>query len=203
MVWREQKPASIGTLESIRPELRTTATRVYADAYIALRAEIDGALPAKTGLDFGRMARAVPHFALVAVTMSTSCVYRLAGEALQERIGFNPVGRDYYEFVPEERRAAAARAMEMVVRMKCGFRALVRQSYEDGTTRTIETLGLPLADREPGVDGLILFADQAVDGNVTYQAPGKRWLGANLLRRDLIDLGFGVDPDFVDLVRAD
>ena len=36
--------------------------------------------------------------------------------------------------------------MEMVVRVKCGFRALVRQSHEDGTTRMIESLGLPLAD---------------------------------------------------------
>jgi hypothetical protein len=203
MVWREQKPASIGTLESIGPELRTTATRVYADAYLGLLTETGGALPSKTRLDFGRMARAMPHFALVAVTISGSCVYRLVGEALKERIGFNPVGQDYYDFVPEGRRAAAARAMEMVVRVKCGFRALVRQSYEDGTTRMIECLGLPLADREPGVDGLILFADQALDGDVSYQRPGKRWLGANLLRRDLIDLGFGVDPDFVDLVRAD
>lgn len=203
MEWRELKPASVGTLEALLPDLRTPATRAFAEGYSSLRAQANGALPSKAGLDLTRLARAIPHFALVAITFGGACVYRLAGEALQERIGFNPTGRNYYEFVPEARRAHAARAMEMVLRIPCGFRALVQQVYDDGATRTIETLGLPLADREPGIDGFILFADQALPDPATYQSPGKRWLGASLQRRDLIDLGFGVDRDFVDLVRAD
>lgn len=202
MEWREQKPASVTTLARLVPELRTTATRAYADGYAALRAAAGGGLPSKTGLDMSRLVKAIPHFALVAVTFAGPCVYRLAGEALQERIGFNPIGRNYYDFVPEARRESAARAMEMAVRRPCGFRALVQQVYDDGATRTTETLGLPLADREPGIDGFILFADQALPDPTAYQAPGKRWLGTNLLRRDLIDLGFGVDADFVDLVTA-
>lgn len=203
MEWREQKPASVTTLDALLPEFRTTATRAYAQGYLALREQAGGALPSKTGLDMGRMVKAIPHFALVAVTFGDGCVYRLTGEALQERIGFNPVGRNYYDFVPEPRRAYAARAMEMAVRLPCGFRALVQQNYDDGATRTVETLGLPLAGREPGIDGYILFADQALPDPVTYSAPSKRWLGADIVRRDLIDLGFGVDPDFVDRVRAD
>jgi hypothetical protein len=202
MEWREQAPASVTTLEALLPEFRTTAARAFAEGYLEMRAQAGGKLPSKTGLDMSRLVKAIPHFALVAVTFAGPCVYRLAGEALQERIGFNPIGRNYYDFVPEGRRASAARAMEMVARHPCGFRALVQQVYDDGATRTMETLGLPLDDREPGVDGFILFADQALPGPTTYEAPGKRWLGANLLRRDLIDLGFGVDPDFVDLVRA-
>jgi hypothetical protein len=145
---------------------------------------------------------AVPHFALLAVTLSGPCVYRLAGETLQQRLGFDPKGHDYYDFVPQVRLAHARRAMEMMIRRPCGFCALVEQTYEDGATRTIETLGLPLADNEPGADGFILFADCALPEPASYQAPGKRWLGANILRRDLIDLGFGVDSDFVDLVRV-
>lgn len=203
MEWRELKPASVGPLDAIMPALHTAATRTFGRGYLALRAQTGGALPSKTGIDLARFARAVPHFALVAVTFSGGCVYRLAGEALQERIGFNPTGRNYYDFVPPERRASAARAMEMVVRRPCGFRALIEQVYEDGAMRTMETLGLPLVDREPGVDGFILFADQALPDPATYLAPGTRWLGANLVRRDLIDLGYGVDADFVDLVRAD
>jgi hypothetical protein len=203
MVWRELKPASVTTLPEIEPELLTPAARAFAAGYLALRADSRAAVPAKNGLELARFAKAIPHFALVAVTFGEHCVYRLAGEALQERIGFNPTGRNYYDFVPEERRARAARAMEMVVARRCGFRALVEQTYDNGTARRIESLGLPLAADEPGVDGFILFSDQALPDAVRFEAPGKRWLGANLVRRDLIDLGFGVDETFADIVRGD
>jgi hypothetical protein len=202
MAWREQKPASVTTLAAIQGVLRTPAARNYAEAYLAMRAQAGGALPSKADLDMGRLARVLPHCALTAVTFSGPCVYRLAGDALQERLGFNPAGRNYYDFVPEARRFHAARAMEMAVRYPCGFRGLVTQDYEDGAVRTIEALCLPLADREPGIDGFLLFADQPVPDATVHRAPGPRLLGANILRRDLIDLGFGVDADFVDLVRA-
>lgn len=203
MTWREQKPASVGPLDAILPRLRTPATRTYREGYLALRAKAGGALPSRSGFDLAPFVAAVPHFALLAVTLSGACVYRLAGETLQQRLGFDPKGHDYYDFVPEPRQDYARRAIEMVIRRPCGFFALIEQTYEDGATRTIETLGLPLADKEPGVDGFILFADCALPEPATYHAPGNRWLGANVVRRDLLDLGFGVDPDFVDLVRAD
>ncbi|MCM0019940.1 MAG: PAS domain-containing protein [Tagaea sp.] len=202
MEWREQKPASVGPLDAILPRLRTPATRAYAQGYLALRAKAGGALPSRSGFDLAPFVPAVPHFALLAVTLAGGCVYRLAGDTLQQRLGFDPKGRDYYDFVPAARLSHARRAMEMMVRRPCGFLALVEQTYEDGATCTIETLGLPLADKEPDVDGFILFADCALPEPPTYHAPGKRWLGANIVRRDLIDLGFGIDADFVDLVRA-
>ena len=58
-----------------------------------------------------------------------------------------------------------------------------------------------MRSEEPGVDGFILFSDQALGRRAGAPATPPRLLGANVRRRDLIDLGFGVDTGFRDLVH--
>jgi hypothetical protein len=184
------------------PHLKTPASRILADGYRQLMAEHpDQGIPTKNRLDLGPLRAAMPHLVLTAVTRPDRCIYRLAGEEMKARIGMNPIGRNYYDLVPEQRRAHAARAMHMVIDQPCGFRAEIEQSYSDGRTRTVECLGLPLASEEPGVDGFILFADCQIGAGDSRFEP-TLILGANVVRRDLIDLGFGVDECFEDIVRS-
>jgi hypothetical protein len=203
MPWITRKPGTIDGLAAAEPLLRTEASVALARGYRALMAaRPDGGIPSKRALDLGPLRPAMPHLVLTAVTRPDRCIYRLAGEEVKARIGMNPVGRNYYDLVPEERRAHAARAMHMVIGQPCGFRAEIAQSYSDGRTRTVECLGLPLASDEPGVDGFILFADCQI-GSGEMQTERTLLLGANVVRRELIDLGFGVDDSFEDIVRVD
>lgn len=181
------------SLERIVPCLETEPARILAEGYAALlRAAPRGAIPAKNGLDVAAFAAVLPHVVLCAVTLGGPCAYRLAGQIMQERVGFNPVGRDYYEFVPPGRRDAARAAMETAITVPCGFRALVEQSYSRGLTRRVEALGLPLSSTEARVDGFLIFADSMLGGPDPLADPGRTWLGADLIRRDWIDLGFGI-----------
>ena len=122
------------------------------------------------------------------------------GKDLKARMGFNPTGANYYDYVPEERRRFAADAMHMVIDTPCAFRAEVRQSYSTGLSLIIEATGFPLISNEAGVDGFIIFADQAVDDSIEIHTDRRRLLGANVEQRDLIDLGAGIKTDFVDMV---
>ena len=119
---------------------------------------------------------------------------------MKERFGFNPTGQDYYQFVPEIRRRYARWAMNMAVATPCGFRAELEQVYSSGDVAIIEVAAVPLLSDEPGVDGFILFADCALTRWQRYRDTVVTLKGANVLRRDLIDLGFGVDADFRYLV---
>lgn len=199
MTWQPRPPFHAGKLAEAMGRFRTDACRTLASGYAGLLDANQGHVPTKNDLDIGRFVRAMPHMALCAVTKPDRCIYRVAGEALKTRLGFNPTGQNYYDFVPAERRSIAARAMHMVIDTPCAFRAEIRQDYSNGLSLTVEAVGFPLLADEPNVDGFILFADQAIESTVELARAEHRLLGANVVQRDLIDLGAGIDTGFVDM----
>jgi len=201
MPWTERPPDRTIPLDAAAGACRTEAARGLAAGWTRLYREA-GRIPSKSGLDPAAFVAALPHVALCAVRVGESCVWRITGEALKDRMGFDPRGRDYYDFVPPERRLHATRAMDMVVTVPSGFRAEIVQRYSGGRVLSVEAVGLPLLSSERGVDGFILFADQALPATEGVSSDPSRMLGANVVRRDLIDLGFGVDDGFRDLVRV-
>jgi hypothetical protein len=184
------------------PIYQAPASRQVAEAYAALLAAEGGRLPPKSRLDVTRLARAIPHLVLCAVTRPDRCLYRLAGEEVKRRFGSNPVGLNYYDFVPPERRAHAARAMNMAIEVPCAFRAEIEQTYSNDVVRPVEAVAFPLKSERPDVDGFILFAESSIDPDQRPAGHGARLVGTNVIRRDLIDIGFGVDETFEDLVPA-
>lgn len=181
---------------------RTEPCRDLAAAYLELLAEGGGLVPAKGELDVTRLPRAVPHLVLAAITKPDKCIYRVVGEAVKSRMGVNPVGLNYYDFVPPERLAHARRAMHMVIDTPCGFRVELEQIYGNGLSRQVEGLALPLRSAQPGIDGFIVFGDCQIGPSERIAEPGVVLFGASVVRRDLIDIGFGVDETFEDLVPA-
>jgi hypothetical protein len=202
MAWTEKPPTAIVALADLAPLLRTDSARVLATGYAQLLASGGGAIPPKASLDLAPIARMLADAALAAIESPERCIYRLVGENLKNRIGFDPTGLNYYDLVPAIRRDYAMRAMNMVIAKPMGFRADIAQVYSSGEALTIESLGMPLVSHEPGVEGFILFADEAVSRWDRRMAEGTRLLGANVVRRDLVDIGFGVDADFRDLVET-
>jgi hypothetical protein len=202
MGWTPQKPNRAGTLREALPAYRTPACRALAAGYLVMLDAAPGRIPHKNELDLANFASVMPHLALVAISKPDRCIYRVAGERLKERVGLNLTGRNYYDFVQPERRQIAAGAMHMVIDTPCAFRAEMRQTYSGGVNLMIEASGFPLLSSESGVDGFILFADQGIDKLDDLLTPHPILQGASLRHRDLIDLGFGVDEAFEDLIEA-
>jgi len=202
MAWIEKHPTAIVALGDLAPLLRTDSAKILAAGYEKLLAAGGGAIPPKASLDLSPIARMLADAALLAIESPEHCVFRLVGENLKNRIGFDPTGLNYYDLVPEIRRGYAQRAMNMVIAKPMAFRADLEQVYSSGEVLMIETLGMPLASNEAGVVGFILFADEAQSRWDRRIAEGTRLLGANVVRRDLVDIGFGIDADFRDLVEA-
>jgi hypothetical protein len=117
-------------------------------------------------------------------------------------MGFNPTGEDYATMIAPERKGTALGAMEMAVRRPCGYRAVTEQFNVHGIKRTIELLCLPLRSREDGIDSFLLFVDDEVPAPTALAPDRSGRMGDNVVERDLIDLGFGVDETFEDIVRA-
>jgi len=199
MSWVTRRPYSIVTLSEAAKLYKTDCCRHLAAAYGALLASHGGRVPTKGELDVTTLPRVVPHLILCAVTPPDRCIYRVVGEDVKSRIG-NRVGRNYYDLVPPARRHHSMWAINMLVAVPCAWRVEIEQVYDSGIARLVEATAFPLASAEPGIAGFIVLADCEI-GPSEGAAPGEVTLiGTNILRRDLIDIGFGVDEGFADLV---
>jgi hypothetical protein len=201
--WVTRRPHSRVALADSMPLCKTGACRDLAAAYHKLLRSEGGKLPPKGRLDVTELARAVPHLLLCAIIRPDKCIYRVAGEEVRTRIGRNPVGLNYYDLVPPERRAHAMRAMNMVIDVPCGWRVEIEQSYSSGIGRLVEAVAFPLASAQADVDGFVLLADCEIGPSGRGSTAGVTLLGTDVIRRDLIDIGFGVDESFEDLVPAE
>lgn len=200
MPWIQQKPEHTCKLSEAMPLFSTSFCRILAEGYQALLEQNRGAIPTKSGFDVLRFTKIIPHLALCAIKKPDQCIFRVAGEGFKQRLGLNPTGLNYYDFVPADRRAHAVRAMNMVIDVPCAFRVDVERHYSNGLSAMVEAIGLPLLSDESDVDGFIIFADEGLDLRPELTLNSSRLFDANVTHRDLIDLGFGVDKTFVDLV---
>lgn len=201
MKWISRKPEFVGGLDQVAARCKTDSARHLAHAYKSYFDANGGRPPKFTDLDIADFIPSVPTIAVCSVIKNTSCQFRIIGEDLRQRMGFPVTRVNYYDYVPADRVASVRRIMEMVVRKPCGFRADLEQVYTSGQTMHAEAIALPLAPARDGEDGQILFSDQTTE-DLGYGAKEKHTLlGANLLKRDLVDLGFGVDSRYEDLVR--
>jgi hypothetical protein len=197
--WRSKKPERTLHPADLAAACRTAPARRFATIYADwMAASPDGRIPEKATMDLVRLAPVMTDLMLFAVSKPDRCLCRLAGEAVKREVAAGIVGRNYYEIVPEERRAHARSAMHMVVDRPSGYRAEVVQRLSNDYERTLESLALPLRSTEPGVDGFILITVAPIGESDASLPDAVKPVGVSITRRDLIDLGFGVEEDFVD-----
>lgn len=202
MEWVSKKPEFVGDLDRIVDRCKTASGRSLIASY-SKYFRLNGNSPPKfSDLDIADFTAIAPHFALCSVIKDMRCEFRIIGENLRERMGFPATRVNYYDYVPTNRVASVKRIMETVVETPCGFRADLEQVYTSGQTTYAEAVGLPLVPARSGESGQILFSDQTTE-DIGFGAKEEcTLLGANLLQRDFIDIGYGVDPTYEDLVRA-
>lgn len=188
------------TLSSVAGICVTQSARALCSVYSALLSETGGSCPRKADLDPSRLGALVNHVFLFAVSKPRTCVVRLVAEQARHHTGRERERQDYYRNVPEDRVEIAARALNMAVTVPCGFRVDVRHEYALGRTRDFESLLLPLVSDEQGVDGFLLGTSELSGKDAGKGLPAERSHGNIVLQRDLVDIGFGVEETFVDLV---
>lgn len=202
MEWVSKKPEFVGNLDEISARCKTESGRRLIAGY-AKYLHANGNHPPKfTDLDISDFAASTPHIALGSVIKDHRCEFRIIGENLRERMSFPTARVNYYDYVPADRVASVKRVMEMVVETPCGFRADLQQVYTSGQLMYAEAVALPLAPARDGEAGQILFSDQTTEDLGFGPKENQALLGANLVRRDIIDIGHGIDHTFEDMVRV-
>jgi hypothetical protein len=202
VVWRPQRPEAVTDLGGASAYCHTDVCRATLAGYGTLLAANRGAIPRKSALDLRLFRGAIANMSLLAISRPDRCIYRVAGEHVQQRFGTNPVGRNFYDLLPEGRRESAIRGFNAVIDKPYGYWAMFQETYDSGLIGQVEGVGVPFLSDEPGVDCFALIVSQEV-GHEARLAPERRLrIGSDVRRRVLIDLGYGVDEQYVDMVPA-
>jgi len=200
MVWKYKKAGYIASIGEVEERCQTDQSKEMVRAYRNLLETSQGKLPVFRDIDLAKVKMAAPNVALCSVGIGRHCTIRFFGDGLRRRVGVSPVGRDFFEFVHPERAESIRQVMEMLVRYPCAYLAQVRQEFTSGRTIIVETVAFPLASSRTEDDGQVILTDTPIGDAETMLDRDKVLLSADVLRRDLIDLGYGVDETFEDLV---
>ncbi|NQW08310.1 MAG: PAS domain-containing protein [Alphaproteobacteria bacterium] len=121
---------------------------------------------------------------------------RLVGTAVVDDYGQEITWRNYLDFVEEERRPKASRALHLVCEQPCGMIAQLRSTTVRGGTLTRESIAFPMRNEE-GIANLVYFCSTPAQERETFIDERTELRVANVLDRYFIDIGAGV-PDFQD-----
>lgn len=200
MAWTRKKPGYIGALEDAEERCETTSGKDMVRAYAALLKAKGNRPPHFKDFEIGEIKQAVPYIALCSIKIGVHCTIRFFGEELRRRADTNPIGRNLLDFIHPDRADSVQRMMEMIVRQPCGYLANVKQQFLNGTTIVVETVAFPLSPSRIDEDGQVIMTDTPIKFDGIAYDREKVLLSADVVRRDLIDLGYGVDETFYDLV---
>lgn len=150
-------------------------------------------VPDWTEMDPAAIKPALPFVLLHDLGTPDSSIIRLAGTAMVDRYGFDPTGRNYLDFVSEDRRETAYRELIRTSTHPCGMRVVVEVRYVSGKRTVAESLGYPFTGRNG--QPLMMFVDEMTEEPVHDLDQRSKPMEVFLVReRDYVDVGFGT-PD--------
>lgn len=202
MNWTIRPALSIPSLVAARPRFRSDIVRGLEELFSAMIDEAGGTIPPRAALDPARMPSLLPHAILYQFDESGDLIFRVVGENLVARFGFNPKDRPYTIFVHPDRRETAMQAFRVCAEHRCAMHLDIVQRFRTGRTVDCDVLGVPLA-AEAGAAHVshLLFVDCVVGSTTRYVPPDDGMTFLQVRERAFIDLGFGTPPGFEDRIQ--
>ena len=172
--------------QSLAPETLQSVFSAYQQA------QKNDDVAAQDQLPMRAMAPLLPNVTLMERVDNDTIVYRIAGEAVVARLGFNPTGQNFLDLIDPSVRAETALTNKLGLDNRCGHYSVYENQYESGRRMVSESLMLPMR-KTPGGDVAFIFGyhvhHQATDLGLlgARTALGVRWITA-----DYVDIGFGI-----------
>ena len=172
-------------LEFIHPR-----ARIFGDYWRSLPKR--DFLPDRDQIDLAQLKDILSSFVILQYESPSVVRFRLAGTEEVKRYGFEVTGRNYLDYVPDERRSAAAKAFETMLSHPCGSWNLIETVTSSGRVVLNEAIGYPIR----GIDGRadqLLFQSNDVEGKLKpYQRKDVVATHRQVLERRYIDIGAGL-----------
>jgi len=161
----------------------------FLDCYSAART--DAAAASKEALPLRLFAPLMPNIILIECLDSDHMIYKIAGENIIARMGFNPKGLNLLDVLPVSARDISKSIQEMLFRYPCGFYFVYENSYASGNRSVTETILLPLSKRLGTQPNLFLTYNIHHAPTGVTESGGKMKLVNRFETGAFIDIGSG------------
>lgn len=149
-------------------------------------------LPDRDQIDLLQLKEILPSFVILQYESPAMVRFRLAGTDEVRRYGFEITGRNYLDFVPEERRAQAVQTFQTMLNHPCGTRNLIETVTSSGRIVVNEAIGYPVRGSDGRADQLI-FQSNDIEGKLQPHQRNDVVVEHRRLReRHFIDIGAGL-----------
>ncbi len=156
----------------------------------------EGMVPRRQDYHPEKVAVLLPTMMMYELVSSDYIKVRLLGTGITEDFGKEREGQNFLDFIEPHRQDKVSQALWEIARYPCGMRVLAEHVLKSGLTVMLESVGLPLLNRDDKVrwilfqrnildveKGLPIIKSDRVYDPKTY---------VRLFQRDYIDIGAGV-----------
>lgn len=202
--WRLQKAQSVPSLAAAKPLATTNGARDLMAYFEELLRLSGGQAPTKASFDPMRIAPHLDCVILYGFDEADEPVFRLIGEDAKRRIGHNPLGTRYGDYIHPERRDAALAAFRVCRRLPCAMFVDILQQFESGRLAHCEVTGIPLKENQGDAEAAYTLFLNCLTGEApVYRSSPDALRFLSVRSRTFIDLGFGTPDDFEDRIMEE
>ncbi len=176
--------------EVIAQSLAPETLRALIDCYRQAQCENDVA--SRDSLPMRAMATMLPNVTLMERVDNDTIIYRIAGENVVSRLGFNPTGSNFLDLIEPSARAETALTNKLGLEKRCGHYAVYENQYESGRKMMSESLMLPMRKTREGEIALIFGYHVHHQATDMGQLGARTALGVRWVIAEYVDIGFGV-----------
>ncbi len=174
--------------------LETSTARDFAAYWLSRRGGLF--MPRRRDIDPSEIRNLLPSICVLDVVSPEATVFRLAGTAHRETMGFEPTGRNIVDLVESEHRPVRAWRFWMSATQPCGQSAVLKTRFGSGVEDEIEFLLLPARVDDARQRPLLIGVMASINGRQWLNTAGAAERIAAPVRFHFLDIGAGI-PDCI------
>jgi hypothetical protein len=162
-------------------------------------AQYNGGVGQRDLLPMRTLARMLANITLTEYIDEDNILFRIAGDNIVDRLGFNPAGRNTLDLIAQEKREDAIALHHAIISHPCGSYVVYESIFQSGRRAKSESITFPL--KKDANSSALFFLSYHIHHEATGVAEvGEATaLGLSQLQTSLIDIGFGVPENSVEL----
>lgn len=158
-------------------------------------AQTDAAPASQDALPMRQLAKIMPNVTLLEWDTPDQIIYRIAGDAIVERLGFNPTGMNFLDLLHADQRPTSIDGHQIMKAHPCGCYLVYESEFGNGSRAVLETITLPMRRTEGAATNLFFSFHSHHSTTSVAASTTDTALVVNWRRMEHADIGRGVPAE--------
>ncbi|WOF73762.1 PAS domain-containing protein [Parvibaculaceae bacterium PLY_AMNH_Bact1] len=161
----------------------------FVSAYRA--SQSDHSIGRRDLLPMRSLAPMLANITMTEYVDDNTIIFRIAGENITDRLGFNPAGRNTLDLIAQEKREEAVALHKVIIDHPCGSYVVYESVFQSGRKAKSESITFPLR-KDASTDTFLFFSYHVHHEATGFTEVGEPTaLGLSEIVTELVDIGSG------------